>query len=207
MAKPKGYRSPEYEERRKRLLDALLEALATPKSEWISLRKLSEMAGVTPPTLKHYFGNREGLVSSLFEKAHKDAEEIYLEAIRNPKGSLAVSLEEYLNSFVAGWAYGLAQLHAIGLIEGIGHPNLGPAYLHYLLEPTLQSVERRLEVHQTRGELISCNLRQAALLLVSPIFLVLFHQYQLGGKTVRELDLNTFLKDHIAAFLKAYGPN
>ncbi|NJK63215.1 MAG: TetR/AcrR family transcriptional regulator [Synechococcaceae cyanobacterium SM2_3_1] len=204
MAKPKGYRAPDYEERRDRLLDSMLEALARPKSELASLSTLAEAAGVTTPTLRHYFGNRDGLVISLLEKARREGEE-YLQHARQSQGCLVVSLRSYLGDLVDGFHYGLGNLHAIGLTEGIGHQEMGPAYLMLMWEPTLEAVETRLEKHHHNGELRECDLRQAALMLVGPVLWVLLHQYKLGGITTRPLDVEQFLEQQIQAFVRAYG--
>ncbi len=99
----------------------------------------------------------------------------------------------------------MGNLHAIGLTEGMGHQEMGPAYLTLMWEPTLEAVETRLEEHQNKGELRECDRRQAALMLVSPVLWVLLHQYKLGGITTRPLNMQEFLDQQVQAFVRAYA--
>ncbi len=75
-----------------------------------------------------------------------------------------------------------------------------------LLEPTLHSAEARIALHMAQGEIGACDVRVAAVELVAPVVVVLLHQRSLGGVSVRQLDVNAFLDEHVARFLRAFGP-
>ena len=47
------------------------------------------------------------------------------------------------------------------------------------------------------------DLRHPAMSLLAPLLRAILHQRELGGTTVRHLDLGTFMDDHAAAFVRA----
>ena len=55
------------------------------------------------------------------------------------------------------------------------------------------------------GEMRVADLRHAAMSLLAPLLLAILHQRELGGTTVRQMDLETFMDDHAAAFVRAYA--
>jgi hypothetical protein len=115
------------------------------------------------------------------------------------------SLHWLLRSLVMGWRAAVGSIHALGFTAGLGDRHLGPAYVNEVLEPTLQATEHRLKRHVAAGDLERCNVRHAALALLSPVVLGLFHQDNLFGRTCRPLNLDAFLQDHLERFLRAYG--
>ena len=64
MARPRGTRSEDYEAKRAALIAKLRDRLRAPGPR-PSLRELSVAAEVSQPTLRHYFGDREGLVRAV----------------------------------------------------------------------------------------------------------------------------------------------
>lgn len=155
------------------------------------------------PTLKHHFGGRNEVVAAVLDHAGA-AGAPHLQAGATPSGPLDRSVRAFLAYAAMGHRHGVGDLHAIGLTEGIGHGVLGPRYVSVILEPTLQALEARLAAHVAAGEMRDANLRHAALALLAPLLLAQLHQDELGGAACRPLDLDAFLEDHAAAFVRAY---
>jgi AcrR family transcriptional regulator len=172
----------------------------------LSFRELAEAADVTPSTLRHYFADRSGLMRAVFERLHRSGLAYLAEGASADRGGVAEALRWFLAYLRIGWERGVGRAHALGLAEGLGTRTLGEAYLGHLLEPTLQAAEARIARHVAQGELGRCDIRQAALELVAPVVLALLHQGPLGGCEVRRLDVDAFLEEHVARFLRAYAP-
>lgn len=205
MPRPSGKRNPQYAARRRELLEAIREHLAKPNVMHASLRELSLACGVSVPTLRHYFGNRDGVICAVLEDyGARGAGR--LKRAAEPVGSLCESVKELCEFFCLGFEQGrLGQIHAIGLTEGLRHAQHGTEYLNYIVEPTLQAVEQRLQRHVERGEMRPCNLRYAAIMLVSSILTSLLHQNELGGAEVQQLSMDNLISELTDAFMRAFA--
>lgn len=175
-------RSADYDGKRRRLLGRIAVRFKQPDRP--SLRELAAAAEVSVPTLRHYFGDREGVVSAVLADAHARGAPFLALAAR-PDGPLPQSLRSGLMQVVQGHLFAVGGFHAIGLTEGLLHRTIGPQYLQTILEPALQAFELRLQAHVERGELKPISLRHAALALVAPVVLFMLHQGELGGQRVR----------------------
>lgn len=74
----------------------------------VSIRDICDTAGVTPPTIYHYFGNKDQLFQAVIRKtlSLKDFRIALLEAISketNPEGQLAIFIKYYLLHFPRGF--------------------------------------------------------------------------------------------------------
>ncbi|MCA3254622.1 MAG: TetR/AcrR family transcriptional regulator [Alphaproteobacteria bacterium] len=199
-----GSRNRNHDARRAELIAKLRRALHAAGPNPPSWRELAAAAGVSLSTLTHYFGRRDDVVQAVMadDRAGADAE---LAAMATPAGDLDASMRVAALHLLGGFRHGgLDALFATGLREGSAHPLLGPAFLDSALEPTLAACEARLAAHRTAGELRDGDLRTAALQFVAPIVLAALHQQQLGGCSVRPLDLDAFAADHAAAFVRAW---
>lgn len=201
----KGSRNADHDEARERLLVAVQARLLELDGAQASFRELAAAAGVSVATLRHYFGTREALLKEVMAAMHRAGGPYLLAAATEPHGPVRESLRWFLGQLVEGWGYGVGDMTAFGLAAGLRQAELGPAYVQELLEPNLQAAEARLARHVAEGELRRCDVRHAALLLVSPMLLALLHQRQLSGARCRPLDVERFLEDHLDAFLRAYG--
>jgi hypothetical protein len=122
-----------------------------------------------------------------------------------PTGPFVNSVEDALKHLADGFRYGgLGAMFARGLTEGLRHETVGPAFLQTALEPTLSAVEKRLQVHIDRGEMRDVDPRGPAIALVAPVLLAFLHQQELGGETVRPLNTEAFVREHAAAFARAW---
>lgn len=203
MAKTKGTKSSGYAEKRAALLRGFRERLTARNLPPPSLRELASSAGVTMPTVRHYFGRREDLIIAVMEDFRAVGEKDLNQA-RLADRPFAESIDALVKAIMVGLAMGLSDLHAMGLREGLRHDRLGPAYLMQILEPTIDAIETRLLKHQERGEMRPSDVRTAAIGLLSPLVIAYFHQKELGGSLTRPLDDETFRKEHIEAFVRAY---
>ena len=206
MGRPPGTRNPGYLEERARLVEACRVRLSASDGAGVSFRELAAAAGVGIPTLRHYFGTRDGVIEAVLVAASELAEP-YLRALgEGALPPLRESLMALLTVLTSGRQRAFVDsVHAIGLTHGLGEERLGPAYLSALLEPPLRTVERILARHIERGELVDEEPRYLALALVAPVYLARWHQRLLGGAALRPLDLEAFAHAHLEAFLRAHA--
>lgn len=206
MGRRPGARNADFAAERDALVAKLATRLAEPGAARSSMRDLAAAAEVSVATLQHYFGDRTGVFTAVFEGARQGGK-VHLDAVaEGPLGSLRTSIQWFLEYATNGlMEFGLGHLHELGLTAGARDEVLGPAYLANVLEPTLQALERRLSRHQAAGQLRPCDVRIAALELVAPLLVAVLHQHSLGGTAQRPLSLDEFLKAHLAAFLRAYA--
>lgn len=203
MGRPQGKQNVDYVEKRDALLDKLGPRLVT-TSERASFREMAAFAEVSVPTLRHYFGDRNGVVRAWLERKGVRGKQ-HLDALSETQEDFAHSIRSMLSFVAMGMERGrVIELHIVGLAEGLTNPALGPTYLQSILEPTLAAAERRLSTHIQRGEMRETDVRTAALALLSPLILALLHQRDLGGREVRRLDIDEFIDSHASAFIMAY---
>jgi citronellol/citronellal dehydrogenase len=156
--------------------------------------------------LKHYFGDRDGLVEAITSVCHEDALPI-LARVSQPQGEDArSSLLLFFERLLLGWQHaGVGRLHEVGLSESLGDARLGPAFVNNILEPSLQSTEKLLAVLIERKHLPEMEVRAAALSLMSPVILALLHQGGLMGDRCRPLDVRDFIRVHVDHWLSGWA--
>ncbi len=205
MSRPKGSRNAEFEQKRHALLEKLRRRLAQADGHTASFRALAEAAEVTYPTLRHYFSDREGILSAFYAWSRNEGEN-YLRQMRAADLPFAASIREAVFSIVGAFSVPDFQaLHNVGLREGILNSRPGQDYLQQILEPTLQAIEARLAAHMGRGEMRSADPRHAAIMLVSPLLVGSLHQASLGGAEVRHMRMEDLAESVIASFLNAHA--
>jgi len=206
MGRPTGSRNPDFESTRASLVRAVQARLAEPDGARASFREMAGAAGVSVSTLRHYFGSREGVLAAVLEHWNEQGQRYLLAVAAGPLGPLRVSLGSVLAAVGRGFQAGaLGEVFAIGLACGLRQPDLGPAYLRQVLDPTLEAVEARLARHIARGELRPGEVRHMALALMAPPLLALLHQGPLGGTRCRPLAYERLCEDHLDGFLRAFG--
>jgi AcrR family transcriptional regulator len=207
MGRPPGRRNANFEAKREAIALALSRGLVGSGGAPSSWAELARAAGVSVPTLRHYFGSYDDTIAAAFAAAGRSGGPQRSFTENPPDVGLHASMDALADLFVKGWPHGLGKLFADSLTHGLGNATRGPAMVDHLLEPMLQSIEARLAVHAERGELrAGADLRTAGLAYFSPILMALLHQHDLSGAGCRPLDLDAFRRDHVAAWAAAWGP-
>ena len=208
MPRPKGSRNETYAAKRAALVARLRERLRAPGPA-ASMRELASAAGVTLPTLKHYFDDRDGVVEAVMadELAAGSASGGPLEVAATPAGAFTRSVRDLLAHADAGFVHGgLTEAHAAGLAEGLRSEALGSRYLALALDPTVDAFAARLRAHQERGEMrADVDPRTAALQLLAPLVVARLHQDRLGGKDTSPVDMDAMLDQHADTFARGYA--
>lgn len=197
MVRTVGAKNADHQARRAAMLDKIARRLGQFGATHASWRELAVAADVSLATLSHYFGKRDDVIQAVL--AHNLAKgEKELLTLATPKGSFPESVHAALHHAAAGLRYGVGEMLAVGLIEGLRHPTLGLAFVNTSLEPMIQALRDRLMAHQKAGDMRrEADPRLAALQLLSPLVLAHLHQAQLGGAAEHPLDM-TALIDHLA---------
>lgn len=206
MARAPGTRNADFEQTRAAMLAKVRARVLQPDGARVSFRELAAAAGVGTTTLRHYFGTRGGVLRAVLEATSMAGAPYLLMVTRPPVLPLRASLELLCGMVLRGMREGVGEVHALGLASGLREPELGPAYLDFVLEPTQQAFEAHLAHHAATGALRpDADLRLAALQLLSPLLLAALHQRELGGHRCRPLDLDATLPAHLDAWMRAWA--
>lgn len=188
MPRPSGTRNHDFDEKRAALLNTLTRYALTADLRRPSLRQFAMAANQSEPTLRHYFGDRQGLVIEILENLRSRAMPLWI-AFEEPSENVDAALDAYFALVSEGLRHGqFARAHAFGLIEGLADEMVGRAYLEKLLEPALQSLCDKLRV-TPGGPSSEAGLRAAALAILSPLMLMTLHQDLLGGAKTAPIDM------------------
>lgn len=206
MARTTGARNTDYQEKRQKMAAEAANTLLHSAAQRPSLREFARTMNVSVNNLRHYFGDRDGLIEAAMETMLSRGAPHIERMLSRAELPLKEAVHNTLHELVTGWEPFLSNLHVSGLSEGLVSERLGPAYVNFLLEPTLQPFERLFQTYIDRGQLRSTSTRTMALVLLSPVILALLHQGALGGSACRPLDLHAFLDEHIDGFLRGYQP-
>lgn len=213
MGRPSGKRAKDHDERRREILARLTSRLSAPNAMHASYRDLAASSGESVSTLQHYFGKRADILTAVMSESRRSAEgHLAFSRTPDPDDEFADSIWTVANYIRLGFEqFGLGDIHAIGLVEGIRNPAIGPAVVNDLLEPTIEALAARMAIHQQRGQMRREALpRHAAVFLIGPILLIMLHQKELGGRHSHPADMDRFFKDHVEAFIRAHetqGPS
>ena len=172
-----------------------------------SLRQLADAAGVTVPTLRHYFGGRAEVVTAILE-AYRAAGEARLRNLTDTPAPFDESIRTYVTSLLiavqAPREVKLGDVFAVSIAEGLLDDQIGPASLKYIVDPSIDALQARLDRHVERGEMIATDTRAAALMLLSPLLIGVLHQHHMGGAQCAPVDLEKTANEICGAFLRAY---
>ena len=204
MPRAKGQRSAGYESRRISLLSRARLRLARANAMRPSWRELAAGAGAGLSTLTHYFGRRDALVAQVLHEDLRRSGDALAE-LAAPSGPFARSVREAVEQVAAGFQTGgEGEVYALGLVEGLRHETLGPAFVTDVLEPRLRALEARLSAHVREGEMREGDTRGAALALLAPVAFAFLHQDELMGHAAHPMDVEAFLRRHAKAFVRAH---
>jgi len=201
MGRKPGSRSHDYDEKRAELARRVFRCLAAGKGP--TLNAMADFTGVSRPTLRHYFRDREGAVRTALELAARVGATRFGPIAELEGESAHDVVREALEYFVAAWRnHGIGRLHRVGLKEGIDDPVNGQVYLDHALEPALHAFATLFDRLQARGQLAPGDARARAFAAVGPIHLAMVHQTALGGATEHPVDVRALI-DELAAQLSA----
>lgn len=203
MSRPSGSRNADFEASRTAILDRVVHAVAS-QPERSSFAELAAASGVSRTTLRHYFRTREDLLRAMLEHMSVLSARAGAAHPISPALSLEDALRLALHQLVFAWRVGVGSLIAAGLVWGIAHDELGPAYVTNLLEPMLTSFEAHIAARLTDADGDADRARHAALALVSPVLVALLHQEALHGARCRPLDIDVFIESHLQHFLAGW---
>lgn len=187
MPRPAGARNQDYDEKRAALLDQLTIFALTADLRRPSLRQFALAVEQSEPTLRHYFGDRQGLVIEIIENIGRWITPIWREMAR-PAQSTQLALDEFFLLVERSLGDGeFARAHAFGLIEGLADEVVGEAYLTKLVEPGLRTIADKLRAAPD-GPKSEEGLRTAAIAIFSPLLAINVHQDLLGGVQIAPIN-------------------
>ncbi len=203
MSRPKGSRNSEYTEKRAELADAVFGCLLDDPST--SLMAMAEAAGVSRPTLRHYFDDRDGAVRAALEAGAARGEPHYRYLRSLPVDDAGTALATALRYLVDGWRrYGVGNLHSVGLAVGLQDRDAAATYRTLLLDPLQESFQVLLDRLVAAGRLAPHDTSVGAIQLLGPVTTALLHQDALGGAVDRPLDLDGLIVTLTDDFLAAH---
>ncbi len=203
MARARGSRNADFAQARADVLQNILHSVASSPHK-ASFAELAAVSGVSRATLRHYFATREDLLEALLDHMAILGEQAAERFPDDPALPLEPALSAELNRLVFAWRVGVGALFVAGLLWGLGHERLGPAYVRAMMEPLLQRTEAQLLSRLAGSGMDAETARHAALALVSPILVALLHQESLYGTDCRPLDMAVFLQRHLDRFFKGW---
>ncbi|MCG8442484.1 MAG: TetR/AcrR family transcriptional regulator [Caulobacterales bacterium] len=206
MARPRGVRNPDFEQKRNRLIEALTNHVLAADLKRASLRQFAQAAGVSEPTLRHYFEDRRGVVCAILKRIAERTRE-FLEpdsvASFDYHGVLHDQAGRTLDAVSGGM---FVRAHVFGLIEGAADEELGRLYVTTLLEPALSAFEEGMAAFLDPADPDSQRRRAAALMFFGPMLLTSIHQRLLGGETHDPIDMGALFSEFADAVARAYPP-
>jgi AcrR family transcriptional regulator len=210
LARTKGARNADYDAKRRELLARLLPRFVDRAQGRPSFRQFAAAAGVTMPTLRHYFGDRSNVVAAVLEEYRRQGDK-RLEIVATPAGGFESSVRQFAHGLIFGMqapggAVRLGDVFSASLSEGLTDPEISPLALRYVVDPAVEALERRLSVHIARGEMREADVRAAALMLISPLLLAVLHQDQMSGALSHPVALHELAANVADAFIRAYRP-
>jgi AcrR family transcriptional regulator len=189
MSHAAGPRSLDFDEKRAALLDTLTDYALSAALTRPSLRQFAIAADQSEPMLRHYFGDRQGLVIAIIGDLNKRAQ-VTWEMAAKPAADPADAVNDYLTLPQAGIEKGIFnKFHAFALIEAFADDEVGKVYLEQIMEPSLKAFSDKLRTTPgaPRDE---AELRAATLLAFAPLLVLGMHQELLGGKHDAPIDMN-----------------
>lgn len=193
MPRPAGVRNRDFADKRAALVATLTDYALNADLRRPSLRQFAIAAEASEPTLRHYFNDRQGCVIAILECIGERGQALW-NLIATPADDVHTAFDQYFRISEAGIRHGgFIRAHGFGIIEGVADPEVGKAYLRFVLEPALKAVERKFSVSQA-GDLDPKRLRAIALATLSPMLVMSLHQDLLGGDSEWEIDSGATLE-------------
>ena len=205
MPRPVGVKNKDFVEKRQALQGKLTDFALNSDLRRPSLRQFAIAAGASEPTLRHYFGDRKGVVIAILQEIGTRGSSLW-SMISTPSSDQETAIVEYFRVSEAGMRHGgFVRAHAFGIIEGIADEMAGRAYLENVLEPALQAIAEKLR--KTPGAPTDpAALKAASFAALSPMLVISLHQDLLGGHQTDPIsaeDLFAYLQTWLGKSLMA----
>lgn len=186
MGRPAGSRNVNYDSRRAGLAASIFSAIQA-RTGRASLRDLAVASGVSVSTLRHYFGDRNGLLDALLEVLGEELADTLEQVISELPVPFSEALPALMAELELAVAGPLRDHLRVALVEGLATSALHRVLLYGTLAPSLLAIEDMLEAR--RDQLVpNPNLRVAAVALVTPLFFCLLDGAQAAAQTTPEPD-------------------
>lgn len=193
-------------DRKSELLVMLAATAIAERSTPVSLRQFAIKAGVSEPTLRHYFTDRKGVVIAIIGYFADGARD-WLERSAEPGATLEEAVTGYANLAVEGARSDVfARAHAFAFVESIHDREVARAYLELIIEPSLNALERRLSPSVDPAANNPERVRHSAIFLYAPVLVAVLHQRLLAGEDTRPLDMTRFFEDLTRLFSAGLTP-
>ena len=198
--RPPG-RTPDYEEHRRRILDAATGLFAERGYETTGMRELAAAIGMSPPAIYHYFESKEALMDSLIEDSLRGPQS----GIRRlPEGG---SLRDVLMSAGAGFMNAMSTRAARQRLEVVflaahRRGDWAELYLSRLSDPTESGLTKAIAKAMPDGARRRLKPRWVAKQLIGALLSFVLHEEVLrreGGDTGSRDDFLRQVVDVIAA--------
>lgn len=194
MPRPAGVRNHDFAEKKADLIARLCDHALNSDLRRPALRQFAQAVGASEPTLRHYFGDRSGLIVAILEEIGARGAALW-ELVSQPSASVPAAVEEYYRLSEAGMRHGgFVRAHAFGIIEGVADPAAAAAYRRCVLNPSLDALRRKLAATPgapAREE----ALEAAALALFTPLLGISLVQDLLGGARDNPTDRSVLLRE------------
>ncbi len=206
MARSTGALNKQHEARRTEILQLLMQRLSQADAMHASYRELATAAGVSISTMQHYFGKRADVVIAVLAESERQAAP-YFAVLGQAKGDFATSVRSAIAFTRLGFEqFGVGNVYAMGLAEGLNNGVVGPHVVARVLEPSIAFLADRLRAHQAAGDMrTDADARHAAIMLLSPLIVLMLHQGPLGGDATHPADLDRFCADLADGFIRAHS--
>jgi len=193
MPRPAGVRNHDFEKKRADLVRRLTDYALSSDLRRPALRQFAQALDTSEPTLRHYFGDRSGVILAVLEEIGQRGQ-VTWNAVATPAKDLKTAIEEYFRLSGAGIQHGgYVRAHAFGIIEGLADEELGQAYLRLVLGPALKAIAVKLA--RTEGGVDTVEQQAAAAMaLFAPLLGLSIHQNLLGGETSEPLNVPRMLE-------------
>ena len=176
--RPKGRppgRTPDYDEHRRRILDAATALFAERGYETTGMRELAASIGMSPPAIYHYFESKEALMDALIE-----------DSLRGPQGGIqrlpeGAPLREVLMSAGAGFMKAMSTREARQRLEVVflaahHRSEWAERYLSRLSDPTESGLADAIAKALPKKSRDLVNARWVATQLIGSLLSFVLHE-------------------------------
>lgn len=193
MSRPVGKRNHDFNEKRAALVNTITDFVLSEGVDSPSFRQIAIAADTSEPTLRHYFGDRSGVLVAVF-KHIRDLSIPLKELTSQPAETFDDSVETYID-LVAGYRKNTRYIrgHGFGIRESMNDEAAREAYLKYMLQPAVDAVAERL-VRSPGGPKNYPTAKMMGFMLVASSIVVILHQELLNGKTYAPLDVDEYFE-------------